>query len=248
MALHSHSNGSTGLLSRWNGFLFNAIFLAPSLFSWYPVVFVNLGFYIMILPKMSHHIYHTEGFVLASGPAQEANKMLYVFTKELGVVHAFAQGIRLLKSKLRYSLQDFSYANISLVRGKDIWRVTNASPVISRFPNIFSQPECFGIYVKVLTLLRRLLNGEEKNESLFILITQAFDFLETVQVKDFQPLSFECMLVLQILHNLGYGSQHSAFEKYASSVVWSRELIISFEPHRSRALAEINTSLRESHL
>ncbi|TAK57307.1 DNA repair protein RecO, partial [Patescibacteria group bacterium] len=197
---------------------------------------------------MSHHIYHTEGFVLASHSAQEANKMLYIFTKELGVVHASAQGIRLLRSKLRYSLQDFAYVNISLVRGKDIWRVTNASPVVTRFPNIFSQPDYFAIYVKILTLLKRLLNGEEKNESLFELLINAFDFLETTTAKNFQPLSFECMLVLQILHNLGYGSPHSAFEEYGSPVIWSGEHITSFEPHRSRALAEINTSLRESHL
>jgi len=197
---------------------------------------------------MSHHIYHTEGFVLASSPTQEANKMLYIFTKELGVVHASAQGVRLLKSKLRYSLQDFAFANISLVRGKDIWRVTNASSVSARFPHIFSQSEYFAIYVKILTLLRRLLNGEEKNERLFMIVIHAFDFLETARANDFQPLSFECVLVLQILHNLGYGSQHSAFEKYVSIAVWSEELITSFEPHRSRALAEINTSLRESHL
>lgn len=174
--------------------------------------------------------------------------MLYIFTKELGVVHASAQGIRLLKSKLRYSLQDFSYANISLVRGKDIWRVTNASSVTTRFPNIFSQPEYFEIYTKILTLLRRLLNGEEKNEALFALLVKALDFLETSAPKTFPPLSFECMLVLQILHNLGYGSPHSAFEEYGLSVNWSEELISSFEPHRSRALAEINSSLRESHL
>lgn len=174
--------------------------------------------------------------------------MLYIFTKELGVVHASAQGVRLLKSKLRYSLQDFAYVQVSLVRGKDIWRITNASPVSIRFPHLFSQSDYFEIYAKVLTLLRRLLNGEEKNESLFELLTQAFDFLETATSKTFQPLSFECMLVLQILHNLGYGSQHSAFEEYSLPVVWSGELISSFEPHRSRALLEINTSLRESHL
>ena len=197
---------------------------------------------------MSHHMYHTEGFVLSSSPTQEANKMFYIFTKELGLVHASAQGVRLLKSKLRYSLQDFYYANISLVRGKDMWRVTNASAVGTRFPNIFSQAEYCAIYFKILTLLKRLLHGEEKNESLFMLIVEAFDFLEQVPVGSFAPLSFECMLVLQILHNLGYGSQHSTFEQYAEPVVWSSERIISFEPHRSRALAEINASLRESHL
>ena len=67
-----------------------------------------------------HHIYHTEAFVLGSRNVGEANKMLSLYTRELGLVYAHAQGIRLGKSKLRFGLQDFSHATVDLVQGKDI--------------------------------------------------------------------------------------------------------------------------------
>ncbi len=197
---------------------------------------------------MSHHIYNTEGFVLSSNASQEASKVLCVFTKELGVVNAIAQGVRLLKSKLRYSLQDFSYTNISLIRGKEIWRVTSASPVATRFPLIQSHSEYYIVYIKILSLLKRLLNGEEKNESLFISVTEAFDFLENTTLSSSELLSFECILVLKILHNLGYGAKNQVLDKYASPLTWDKDKLGDFDQYRVQALTTINTALRESQL
>ncbi|MCE9517782.1 recombination protein O N-terminal domain-containing protein, partial [Candidatus Nomurabacteria bacterium] len=74
-----------------------------------------------------HHIYHTKSFVIGSYNRGEANKILVLYTREMGLVRAVAQGIRLNKSKLRFGLQDFSYASVDLVRGRDIWRVTSGS-------------------------------------------------------------------------------------------------------------------------
>jgi DNA repair protein RecO (recombination protein O) len=59
-----------------------------------------------------HHIYHTEGFILSSRNVGEANKILTIYTREIGFVKALAQGVRLVKSKLRFALHDFSYTNI----------------------------------------------------------------------------------------------------------------------------------------
>jgi hypothetical protein len=70
-----------------------------------------------------YKIYETKGYVLSSIPSGEADRLLNVFTKELGLVRAKAQGIRYEKSKLRFSTQDFSEVNISLVRGKGYWRL-----------------------------------------------------------------------------------------------------------------------------
>ena len=50
---------------------------------------------------MSHKIFHTEGIVLSSKDTKESDRYLAVFTKELGLVKATAQGIRKLESKLR---------------------------------------------------------------------------------------------------------------------------------------------------
>ena len=75
-----------------------------------------------------HHIHHTEAFVLGSSPKGEDSKLLRLYTRELGLVYAHAQAVRKLSSKLRFTLQDFSRASVDLVRGKEIWRVTTATP------------------------------------------------------------------------------------------------------------------------
>ena len=112
-----------------------------------------------------HHIYHTQGFVLGSRNKGEANKMLTIYTREMGLVRAMVQGIRLGKSKLRFALQDYSYTNIDLVRGKDIWRVTSAKN-ISTFPFARFSKDSLLLIARVSSLLERLCDGEESNEKI----------------------------------------------------------------------------------
>ncbi len=82
-----------------------------------------------------HHIHHTNALILGSRNRGEANRVFTILTREMGLIHAVAQGVRLNKSKLRYALTDYSYAKIDLVRGKEVWRITSATPVNS-FPGI----------------------------------------------------------------------------------------------------------------
>src|SRR3989344_8971745 len=107
-----------------------------------------------------HHIYTTQAFVIHSSPYGESCKFLLLFTKDFGMIGAVAQGIRLIKSKLRYHIQDYSFSNISIVRGKEVWRLTGAHGLEEKV-----QPQI--IHIKILKLLKRLLHGEEKNEKLF---------------------------------------------------------------------------------
>ena len=57
-----------------------------------------------------HHIYHTEGIILGSRNFGEAGKYYYIFTRDLGMITAGAQGVRKMSSKLRFVLQDFAAA------------------------------------------------------------------------------------------------------------------------------------------
>src|SRR5574343_294251 len=100
-----------------------------------------------------HHIYHTTAFVLGHADIKEADRFFILFTRELGVVRATAQGIRKLSSRLRYGLQDFSYARVDLVRGKDIWRITSAKKIETEGLHI---PERLLVFARVLELIRRL--------------------------------------------------------------------------------------------
>jgi hypothetical protein len=80
-----------------------------------------------------HHVHTTDGFTIGSKPYGEAGKIVFIYTRDLGFLTAIAQGIRLEKSKLRYSIRDYGFASFSLVHGKEFWRIVGASEMLNRY-------------------------------------------------------------------------------------------------------------------
>ena len=203
---------------------------------------------------MSHHIYTTPGFVIDSKPNGEAGRLLFIFTRDLGLVAAQAQGVRLGVSKLRYHTQDFSFSLFSLVRGREIWRLTGAT-LIADEPTRVDSPPSYFIYVRVLAVLRRLLHGEEKNEALFDALLAFVRFLVAMPLIDEETSLAECIIVLRILHLLGYVSV--AGEAGAPSVLlpfiqdptqWNEALLEQMKTTKTAAVTAINLGLKASQL
>ncbi len=135
---------------------------------------------------MSHHIYQTDGFILKGREAKDANRFFTIFTKDLGLIGASAQGVRLLKSKLRYSLQDFSLVHLSLVRGREVWRITSAGKI-----DDISKIENFSVVARIFSLLDRLLAGEEKNADLFDFVLSFILFIKKI--------AYQTLVILKIM-------------------------------------------------
>lgn len=136
---------------------------------------------------MSYAVYTTRGFILGSAPNGEASKIYTLYTEDFGLVRAKAQSVRLLSSKLRYNLEDFSFGTFSLVRGKEIWRLTGVEKEPMAQKNA-------PMRARILSLVKRLVNGEEKNEALFEAM------LQLVSDKD----AGEVSMLSKILSALGY--------------------------------------------
>jgi len=192
-----------------------------------------------------HTIYTTEGFILKSANFGEANKYFFIFTRDFGLIKASAQGVRHLKSKLRYGLEDFSLAQISVVRGREIWRLTSAEKKL-----IIKNVDKLQILSRFFTLLLRLLHGEEKNDLLFSIIKEGMNFLTQDKVKlDSETLaSFECIMALRILSSLGYIGKLADFDQFISSPYFTPKLITDMSTLKNKAILEINKSLKETHL
>ena len=193
-----------------------------------------------------HHIYHTNGFILSSRNTGEANKMLTIYTAEIGLVRAFAQGVRLHKSKLRFTLQDFSYAQIDLVRGREIWRVASAKH-ISSFPLARSNPQSLLLITRVCRLLERLCIGESPNENIFNDFIQAMHILDDENIPVSSREALELHLVLRIMNSLGYIGDSEMLSKYLlTSFDQSKTELLLKE--RQSIIAHINKALNESQL
>jgi len=131
------------------------------------------------LANHMYHLYHTDAFVLGGTPSGEGSKTISLFTRELGFLVASAQSVREERSKLRYGLQDFSYSEITLVRGKEFWRVTNAALKENIFQALVGSREARRMVGRIFALLRRLLAGEEKNEPLFVAVLEGLQFIKS---------------------------------------------------------------------
>lgn len=192
-----------------------------------------------------HHIYHTHGFILSSRNIGEANKVFTIYTREFGLIKAVCQGIRLHKSKNRFALQDFFYANIDLVRGKEVWRITSAKPIES-FVFARSNKESILIIARVSSLLDRLCKGEESNLQIFDDFIQALYLLDDEITKDKRE-ALEIHLVLRIMNSLGYVGDSEILTKYLSSSFEDSKIGILLQERQS-IIFHINKAISESHL
>lgn len=192
-----------------------------------------------------HHIYHTHGFILSSRNKGEANKLLVIYTREMGLIYALAQGIRLHKSKLRFALQDLSYVNVDLVRGREIWRVTSAKH-ISSFPFARGNTQSLVLITRVNRLIERLCPGEVFNENIFDDLIQAMYLLDS-EISSPSREALELHLVLRIMNSLGYIGDSEILSKYlSSSFDYSKTETLLKE--RQTIISHINKALNESQL
>jgi recombinational DNA repair protein (RecF pathway) len=200
-----------------------------------------------------HQIHTTPGFIIDSRTQGEAGRYLAIFTRDLGLVWAMAQGIRLEKSKLRGHTNEYSFGTFSFVRGKEVWRLTSAED-IGMTPAHHRE-----LWAHIALLLKRLLHGEEANPELFEALISCYTFLNsreklltnnTEVSKAFTPNldAIESLLVIRIMHRLGYIGDDKEIHQFVFSNDFEPALIDLAGRKRVVINQHINNALKESHL
>ena len=126
---------------------------------------------------------------------READRIYNILTRDFGLVQAMALGVRNEPSKLRGHIEPFSLVLVSLVRGRDFWRLTSAQSL----QNI---PATLAI-ARPLALIEKLVQGEASHPELFDALEKKLDsamIYHSVEEKGI----FEVNFVAQILFHLGY--------------------------------------------
>ncbi len=190
-----------------------------------------------------HAIYTTPGFIIDSRAYGEADKIVSIFTRDLGLVSAVAKGIRLEQSKLRYFAQDHANAIFSLVRGRDLWRLTSAQDPKAACA---MRTEAGA---RVLALLRRLLHGEESHPELYASIDSFNSFLSRcADLDDERKKTLESLVVFRIMDDLGYIGNDAEMDQEIVSAELSLGLLDRAAKKRIQINKHINKALKESHL
>lgn len=155
-----------------------------------------------------YHKHNTEGIVLRGFESGEASRNISLFTREFGLIHASVQNARSLNSKLRYSVQDFTEGQFTLVRGKNSWKLVGAKAdknffnILNLTPN---SKEKVATAARVFSLLGKI-GGEEKSENIYETLNQFLKSLieSPTDTSEFEQIKkAEYLAVLKVLKELG---------------------------------------------
>lgn len=210
-----------------------------------------------------HHIHHTEAIVLGGYARGEADRQIVLYTRELGLVRADARGMRKVASKLRFALQPYMIAQVDLITTKAAYRAGSTDLIAS-----LDSPDMATLTVlhRVVTLVRRLVPEQEKNEALYEAIIEVINFLsiknkeknnEKTAIKIdagtssvIDTASLELLAVFRILFHLGYvtDATERIGEKSILEAPITDELLAQVALRRDSLTKEVNKSLKETML
>ena len=131
----------------------------------------------------------TKCIVLDSYENGENDKTYKVFTREFGLITCHAKSIRKLESKLRAHILPHSLSLITLVQGREVWRLVGAEGESLDSPYIH----------EVTTLLKRFIRGEGAHKALY---DRIISFLGSTSLYDEQITRL--LLYYMLLVELGY--------------------------------------------
>lgn len=171
----------------------------------------------------------------------EANRLYQILTADFGLINVLAQGVRRDRSKLRYHLQNFSFAHLGLVRGREFWRLVGASELES----LKSLPKETIVFLRKLALvLQRLVQGEDPHSFIFQDLKQASLLLAEPDPKSTQRLAnLEIFILARFLVQLGYFAPSVETRDLLASSNFSWSEIEQLENSRSTLIKQINQAL-----
>ena len=186
--------------------------------------------------------YTTQALVLGSRETGENDRVFALYTRDFGLVRARASAIRRERSRMRYALQHYAHAQVSLVRGRRGWRLAGASAIRSAS----GEQKGAATFARIAELVKRLVTGEDKNEYLFAALAEAHAAF--ISADENISATIEIVCVARILYSLGYISTEALSTALFTHTAYTGEHLLEAETMKDKLLSSINKAIAETQL
>ena len=143
--------------------------------------------------------YKTEGVVIRHAPLGEADRIITLYTEDLGKVRAVAKGVRRIKSRLGGHLELLRRTSVSLAVGRSLDVVTEAQ-VLESFRGFSEDLERLATVLYVVELVDGFTPERSPNHPVYRLLLDTLRWLEKTDRGDLLARFFE----LHLLEHSGY--------------------------------------------
>jgi DNA repair protein RecO (recombination protein O) len=139
-------------------------------------------------------VFRSEAIVLRHLDWGEADRLLWLFTREMGKIRAVAKGVRKPRSRKAGHLEPFTRVNLLLAQGRDLPIITQAEMIESHLP-LHENLREMGYAAYVVELLDRFTYEEGENVPLFRLLAETLERLCTEPEPAFVVRYYEMRLL-----------------------------------------------------
>ncbi len=140
-----------------------------------------------------------EAVVLRHSDLGEADRLLSIYTREMGKVRAIAKGARKMRSRKAGHLQPFTRVSLQLARGRDLFIITQAETV-QPYLHLRQDLLLVGYAAYVVELLDRFTYENDENRSIYRLLWNTLARLDSEP----DPLLAVHYYEVRLLDLLGY--------------------------------------------
>ncbi|MFC1976762.1 DNA repair protein RecO [Chloroflexota bacterium] len=146
--------------------------------------------------------YQTEAIIIKKTKLGEADRILTLYTPDLGKVQAVARGIRRPKSKLAGHLELLTHSLVSLARGRNLDTITGSQTINSFLP-LKSDLQLTSYALYATELVNQFTADHIENRPLFRLLPETMEQLCQARNSELVLRYFE----LHLLDEVGYRPQ-----------------------------------------
>lgn len=161
-------------------------------------------------------VYHADALVIRSREFGESDRLLTLFSREMGKLQALAKGVRKPKSRQRAGAQLFTYGDFLIHRGKTLDTVSQCSPKES-FGHLWNDLDRSFAATGIAELLDISTIAAQPNPELFVLTLTCFFLLE-----QFDPSLVLCAYALRLMALMGYRPRLEECAECGGSVIGDR--------------------------
>ncbi len=147
--------------------------------------------------------YYTEGVILAKRAVKDADEIITVYTRDFGKVDLIGKSIKKNGSKLKMNTSLFALVEIGFIQGKSCNTLTDAR-LISSFRNAKKDLGKLSLFYRMSETILSLVHGEEKDENIFLLISQSLRRIDSFKISKNKLKLFYCFFSFNLLYFLGY--------------------------------------------
>lgn len=187
---------------------------------------------------MSYTKYTTQACILRITPQGESNFDVVFLTTDFGKITVRAQSARENRSTMRMYLIRYRFVTISIVRGKNLWRlvgITDLDEFMPRPQRVTQTP-----FPKTLRLVEQLVTGESEQLELFEFIKKYAFFLSHISEQAVFE-GAEIIGTISLLILLGYWD-------HDHNVLLTPDTCKNVLKNKQEYIKKINKALEISHL